>query len=68
MALIGATCCMLLAFILPAYFHYRLHPKATNNERLLDLLLFVIGVAGFVLGTVDVIRRMMVSNSVKQSV
>jgi hypothetical protein len=70
MALIGSTCCMLLAFILPAWFHYRL---LGGRQVAMDVLFALVGVFGCacapharqsclrcsaVLGTIDVVARM----------
>ncbi|CAG0899359.1 unnamed protein product [Darwinula stevensoni] len=59
MALIGATCCTLLAFVLPAIFHLRIFSlKLTKLQRWFDYWLIVMGIAGACLGTVDALARM----------
>lgn len=59
MALVGATCCMLLAFILPGYFHLRLHrSQVTRSEMMLDCFIIFLGVMGAAVGTLDTLSRM----------
>ena len=49
LALIGATCCTLLAFILPAWFHHRLHARQmTTRQEAFNLFLVLFGVLGWV--------------------
>jgi len=56
MALVGASCCTLLAFIMPALMHlvlFRHDDKDGGNSKTLDYVLVVIGVIGAVIGTYD---------------
>ena len=54
MALVGASCCTLLAFIMPALCHLVLFRKEENKgAKLLDYTLVVLGVSGAVIGTWD---------------
>ncbi|KAG0717320.1 Amino acid transporter AVT3C [Chionoecetes opilio] len=59
MSLIGATCCTLLAFILPAAFHLSIFKqRLTRRQRYFDVLLIVLGVVGSVVGLWDAFDRM----------
>ncbi|XP_045132229.1 amino acid transporter ANT1-like [Portunus trituberculatus] len=59
MSLIGATCCTLLAFILPAAFHLSIfRQRLTRRQRYFDLLLITLGVLGSVVGLWDAFDRM----------
>lgn len=54
MALVGASCCTLLAFIMPALCHLVLFRKENDRAgKLLDYTLVVLGVSGAVIGTWD---------------
>jgi len=58
MALVGASCCTLLAFIMPALMHLVLFRHDTGdkegaNGRVLDYVLVCIGVTGAIIGTYD---------------
>merc|ERR1712228_790604 len=57
MALVGASCCTLLAFIMPALMHLVLFRHDTDqdgsNSRVLDYVLVCIGVTGAIIGTYD---------------
>ena len=57
MALVGASCCTLLAFIMPALMHLVLFRHDTDkdgaNSRILDYVLVCIGVTGAIIGTYD---------------
>jgi len=54
MALVGASCCTLLAFIMPALCHLVLFRKeADKSSKMLDYTLVVLGVTGAVIGTWD---------------
>lgn len=58
MGLIGATCCSLLAFILPAMFHKKLFQgQASQSEITFDHILLSVGIIGAVLGTHDALAR-----------
>lgn len=59
MAVIGGTCCTLLAFILPGLFHLRLKGRSIQRrEKYFDIFLICIGVVGAVIATKDAISRM----------
>ncbi|XP_006819511.1 uncharacterized protein LOC102806055 [Saccoglossus kowalevskii] len=59
MALVGASCCTLLAFILPAIFHLRIFKGSLNKKQLfLDYFLITVGVVGTVIGTWDALKRL----------
>ena len=59
MALVGASCCTLLAFIMPALMHLVLFRHDTGDKdgaggsRVLDYVLVCIGVTGAIIGTYD---------------
>jgi len=54
MALVGASCCTLLAFIMPALCHLVLFRKeADKSSKTLDYTLVVLGVSGALIGTWD---------------
>jgi len=54
MALVGASCCTLLAFIMPALCHLVLFRKDINRSGLLlDYTLIALGVTGAIVGTWD---------------
>ena len=54
MALVGASCCTLLAFIMPALCHLVLFRKEENrSSKMLDYTLIVLGVTGALIGTWD---------------
>jgi proton-coupled amino acid transporter len=60
MGLIGATCCSLLAFILPALFHQKLFKGTLSKKNeTLNYTLLSIGVIGAILGTHDALKRIM---------
>ncbi|XP_043226186.1 amino acid transporter ANT1-like isoform X1 [Amphibalanus amphitrite] len=59
MAIIGGTCCTLLAFVLPGLFHLRLRRRSiTRKEKIFDMFLIGIGVVGAVIATTDALSRM----------
>ena len=63
MALVGATCCTLLAFILPGTFHSIIFGKLlTRNELMLDYALVATGVIAAILGTYDAISNILQNN------
>lgn len=71
MALVGATCCTLLAFILPGIFHLRIFEGSISfSGRLLDYVLIILGIIATVLGTIDAINRLFPeeSNNVLESI
>jgi len=54
MALVGASCCTLLAYIMPALCHLVLFRKEKDQSgRMLDYTLLILGVSGAVVGTLD---------------
>merc|ERR1712142_22600 len=54
MALVGASCCTLLAFIMPALMHLVLFRRESDkSSKMLDYTLVVLGVTGAVIGTWD---------------
>eukprot|EP00043_Microstomoeca_roanoka_P029830 m.23414 g.23414 ORF g.23414 m.23414 type:complete len:416 (-) comp9490_c0_seq3:2088-3335(-) len=58
MGLIGSTCCMLLALILPPLIHIKLlRNKLKWKDYALDGLMLALGSIGLVLGTADALRR-----------
>ncbi|KAF6022623.1 hypothetical protein EB796_019061 [Bugula neritina] len=59
MAFIGATCCIWLAFILPAVFHMKICARSmTAAETAIDYVIIGMGIAGTIVGMIDAIRRM----------
>ncbi|XP_037082211.1 amino acid transporter AVT3B-like [Pollicipes pollicipes] len=59
MAIIGGTCCTLLAFILPGLFHLKLRRRSISpREKYFDIFLICIGMLGAVIATSDAIFRM----------
>ncbi|XP_076468194.1 uncharacterized protein LOC143299009 [Babylonia areolata] len=59
MALVGSSCCTLLAFILPGIFHMNIfRGSLTRSQLMLDWMLVVIGVCGTVIGTMDALKRL----------
>lgn len=58
MALVGATCCTLLAFIMPGLMHLIIFKKDLSQGQIaMDYSLVIIGVVGAILGTVDAIVK-----------
>lgn len=54
MALVGASCCTLLAYIMPALCHLVLFRRDSDQSgRMLDYTLLVLGVSGAIVGTLD---------------
>ncbi|XP_063729407.1 uncharacterized protein LOC134857014 isoform X2 [Symsagittifera roscoffensis] len=59
MALVGSTCCTLLAFILPAIFHlYLFHEETSICQLALNYSLIFIGTLGALMGTWDALCRL----------
>jgi len=57
--LVGATCCTMLAFIMPGLFHMKIFKGSlTKGEFCLDVLLIVIGLIGAFIGTSDALARL----------
>lgn len=67
MAFIGATCCTLLAFILPGLFHFfTFKSTITRWECIFDGWLILFGLAGAVIGTQDALQRMIGFHAAQQ--
>ncbi|XP_060064830.1 uncharacterized protein LOC132545171 [Ylistrum balloti] len=63
MALVGATCCTLLAFILPGLFHMSIHKGSLSIKQVvIDWTLIFIGVVGTIVCTVDALKRLQESH------
>ena len=63
MSLIGATCCTLLAFIMPALCHLALHkPDLSKGQQFFDWCLLFVGCLGMALGTNDAIKTILRNN------
>ncbi|XP_025087505.1 amino acid transporter AVT3B-like isoform X2 [Pomacea canaliculata] len=59
MALVGASCCTLLAFILPGVFHLCIYKSSiTRSQQIIDWLLILFGICGTIAGTVDAFKRL----------
>ncbi|XP_028412726.1 amino acid transporter AVT3A-like [Dendronephthya gigantea] len=59
MALIGSSCCILLAFILPGLFHLRIFKgELTIYQKILDYFLILLGIVTGCLGTRDAVERL----------
>ncbi|XP_050417688.1 uncharacterized protein LOC126831105 [Patella vulgata] len=59
MALIGSSCCTLLAFILPGIFHlYIFKGDMSFSQKLFDYFLIFIGIVGTIVGLWDAFRRL----------
>ncbi|XP_066980114.1 uncharacterized protein [Macrobrachium rosenbergii] len=59
MGLIGATCCTLLAFILPAAFHMSIFKqRLTKRQWYFDAMLIFLGISGSIIGVWDAFNRM----------
>ncbi|WAQ99762.1 AVT3C-like protein, partial [Mya arenaria] len=62
MALVGATCCTLLAFTLPGLFHLSIFKGSLSRSQVMfDWFLMGMGVLGAVIGTIDALNRMATS-------
>jgi len=59
MALVGASCCTLLAFILPGIFHFQLFRNSGigRSQIWFDVFLIILGIVGASLGTADALNR-----------
>ncbi|XP_071452815.1 uncharacterized protein [Hetaerina americana] len=65
MALVGATCCTLLAFILPGILHLIIFKKRlSEKQKLFDIFIIFLGILGTVIGTWDAVSRMRLPNPV----
>lgn len=59
MALVGATCCTMLAFILPGLFHFQIFKRSlSTRQKFFDVLLILLGIIATVIGTIDTLKRM----------
>lgn len=59
MAFVGATCCTLLGFILPALFHLVIFQgELTINQKIWDFVILLVGVWGSIISTIDALGRM----------
>ncbi|XP_071125600.1 uncharacterized protein [Mytilus edulis] len=59
MALVGATCCTMLAFVLPGLFHMTIFKGSlTIYEVIIDWTLMFIGIVGAIIGTIDAFKRL----------
>jgi proton-coupled amino acid transporter len=59
MVLIGATCCSLLAFILPAITHLRIfRNRLTKQNKIEDYTILVFGIIGAIIGSIDAAKRL----------
>ncbi|KAF4518691.1 hypothetical protein B566_EDAN002727 [Ephemera danica] len=60
MALIGSSCCTLLAFILPGWFHICIFRgnHISTLEKIFDIFLILLGIAGTIVGMQDALMRM----------
>ncbi|KAL4230317.1 hypothetical protein ACF0H5_010700 [Mactra antiquata] len=59
MALVGATCCTLLAFTLPGLFHMSIFKGSlTRYQVFFDWFLIALGIVGAVIGTIDALNRL----------
>ena len=60
MALVGASCCTVLAFIMPALCHLKLFgEELSQKDRALDYSLVGVGVVGAIVGTLDALNNIM---------
>lgn len=59
MVLIGATCCSLLAFILPALSHLRIFGSRLTKQQLVeDYVILIFGCVGTLIGSIDALKRL----------
>lgn len=59
MALVGATCCTMLAFTLPGLFHMCIFKgNLTIYQVIVDWTLIFLGIVGAVIGTIDALQRL----------
>ncbi|GFO11588.1 proton-coupled amino acid transporter 1 [Plakobranchus ocellatus] len=58
MALVGATCCTFLAFVMPGLFHMKLFQgDLSQRQKLFDWTLICLGILGTILGLWDALGR-----------
>ena len=56
---VGATCCSMVAFVLPALIHLRVFRTELGlGARALDVAVMVVGCGAFVLGLTDLIMKL----------
>lgn len=59
MVLIGATCCSLLAFILPSLLHMRIFKGRHTRQQLIeDYVILIFGCLGTLIGSIDALKRL----------
>lgn len=59
MALVGCSCCMFLAFILPGLFHWLIfRGNLTMWSMVMDILLIIVGIVGSIIGLRDALIRL----------
>jgi len=59
MVLIGATCCSLLAFILPSLLHMRIFKgRHTRKQLIEDYAILLFGCLGTLIGSIDALKRL----------
>lgn len=64
MALIGASCCTMLAFILPGLFHMIIFKgSSTLSLQAFDIFLILLGIIGAVIGNLDAFSRLSMNNT-----
>jgi len=69
MGLIGATCCSLLAFILPGLFHLKLFKGSISKKEIgMDYFLIGLGIIGAILGTHDALVRIGIAHSDREMI
>ncbi|XP_065886219.1 uncharacterized protein [Dysidea avara] len=64
MALVGSTCCVLLGFVLPGLFHWKLFSRETKGVTMvIDILLIVVGIIAGIVGLDDAVKRIWVNSA-----
>ncbi|XP_067663949.1 uncharacterized protein [Haliotis asinina] len=67
MALVGASCCTLLAFILPGVFHLKIFSQSLSwPQKVTDFSLIAIGIIGTLVGSIDAINRLYSNESTEK--
>ncbi|XP_045203873.2 uncharacterized protein LOC123556878 isoform X2 [Mercenaria mercenaria] len=67
MALVGATCCTLLAFTLPGLFHMTIFKGTLSKcQVFFDWFLIILGIIGAIIGTLDTLNRLAKLGAVEQ--
>ncbi|KAH9514000.1 ADP/ATP carrier protein [Bulinus truncatus] len=68
MAVVGASCCTLLVFIMPAMFHMKLCKGLLSRKKIaLDWFIICIGITGTIFGLWDAIRRSTVADIILET-